>query len=283
MLVTPSSKTAVSPSECASCGGGGSTQIVYALGELGYDFGSQARLDSFIQAIFPNNPPRGIPGADLLNYLSENPYYAQSLTWTVELDATPIYAIVPAGGFAGVVYERLREFLTDQDVERVSIPGYVGGSVRLMSGQVVPAIIPEVRGICSWSVDALLNAVIEPSTPEEARPRLENQIREVLDRIYYDYRNLGITPQERALNYAATNALQTSVAISQETLNDRVIETIEVVKSPICRPDSDCYDVKLRFFDPENFQRSRMVKRLTIDVSDAIPVTVSRMRSWSEA
>jgi cyanobactin maturation PatA/PatG family protease len=277
------SKTAVAPSECASCGGGGSPQIVYALGELGYDFGSQARLDSFIQAIFPNNPPRGIPEADLLNHLSENPYYAQSLIWTVELDATPIYAIVPAGGFAGVVYERLRDFLTDQDIERVSIPGYIGGSVRLMSGQVVPAIIPEVRGMCSWSVDALLNAVIEPSTPEDVRPRLRNQIREVLDRIYYDYRNLGITPQERALNYAATNALQTSVAISQETLNDRVIETIEVVKSPICRSDSDCYDVKLRFFDPENLQRSRTVKRFTIDVSDVIPVTVGRMRSWSEA
>jgi len=285
MMVTSSSKPAsfVAPSECASCAGGGSPQIVYALGELGYDFGSQARLDFFIQAIFPNNPPRGLPEDVLLNYLSENPYYAQSLIWTVELDATPIYAIVPAGGFAGVVYERLREFLTEQDIERVSIPGYVGGSVRLMSGQVVPAIIPEIRGMCSWSVDALLNAVIEPSTPEDVRPRLRDQIREVLDRIYYDYRNLGVTPQERALNYAATNALQTSVAISQETLNDRVIETIEVVKSPICRPDSDCYDVKLRFFDPENLQRSRTVKKLTIDVSDVIPVTIGRMRSWSES
>jgi len=46
--VASSSKTAVAPSECASCGGGGSPQIVYALGKLGYDFGSQARLDSFI-------------------------------------------------------------------------------------------------------------------------------------------------------------------------------------------------------------------------------------------
>jgi len=285
MMVNPSSKTTafVTPSECASCSGGGSPQMVYALGELGYDFGSQARLDSLIQAIFPNNPPRGIPEDVLLNYLSENPYYAQSLIWTVELDATPIYAIVPSGPFAGVVYERLREFLTDQTVERVSIPGYSAGGVRLMSGQVVPAIIPEVRGMYSWSVNALLDAVIEPSTPEADREALSNQIREVLDRIYYDYRNLGVTPQERALNYAATNAFQISVAISQETLNDRVIEAIDVVKSPICRPDSDCYDVKLRFFDPENLQRSRTVKRFTIDVSDVIPVTIGRMRSWSEA
>lgn len=275
----------VSPSgadgDCG-CGGGGPTRLVYALGELGYDFGSQARLDSFIQAIFPDNPPRGIPDDVLLNYLSENPYYAQSLIWTVELDATPIYAIVPSGPFAGVVYERLREFLTDQNVERVSIPGYSTGSIRLMSGQMVPAIIPEVRGMYSWSVNALLEAVIEPDTPDTNREDLRDRIREVLDRIYYDYRNLGVTPQERALNYAATNAFQLSVAISQETLNDRVIETIEVVKSPICRPDSDCYDVKLRFFDPDNLQRSRTVKRFTIDVSDVIPVTIGRMRSWSE-
>ncbi len=284
MIAASNSKTAVAASECASCGEGGSPARVYALGELGYDFGSQARLDSFIQAIFPDDPPRVLPEADLLNHLSENPYYAQSLIWTVELDATPIYAIVPAGGFAGVVYERLREFLTDQGVERVSIPGYLGGNIKLMSGQVVPAIIPEIRGMFSWSVNALLNAVIEPTTPEEDRPRLRNQIREVLDRIYYDYRNLGITPQERALNYAATNAFQLSEAISRATLvNDQVIELIEVVKSPICRPDSDCYDVKLRFFDPENLQRSRTIKRFTIDVSDVIPVTVGRMRSWSEA
>lgn len=284
MMVNPSSKTTsfVTSSECASCAGGTSPQMVYALGELGYDFGSQARLDSFIQAIFPDNPPRGIPEDVLLNYLSENPYYAQSLIWTVELDATPIYAIVPSGPFAGMVYERLREFLTNRDIERVSIPGYSGGGVRLMSGQVVPAIIPEVRGMYSWSVSALLDAVIEPSTPEADRAALSNRIREVLDRIYYDYRNLGVTQQERALNYAATNAFQISVAISQETLNDRVIEAIDVVKSPICRPDSDCYDVKLRFFDPENLQRSRTVKRFTIDVSDVIPVTIGRMRSWSE-
>jgi hypothetical protein len=57
----------------------------------------------------------------------------------------------------------------------------------------------------------------------------------------------------------------------------------EVVKSPIGRPDSDCYDVKLRFVDPENLQRSRTVKRFTIDVSDVMPVTIGQMRSWSEA
>ncbi|MBG1242112.1 S8 family serine peptidase [Nostoc sp. NZL] len=286
MVVTPSNKTtsSVAPSECASCAGGGSPQIVYALGQLGYDFGSQARLDSFIQAIFPNNPPRGIPEDILLNYLSENPYYAQSLIWTVELDATPIYAILPSGPFAGVVYDRLREFLSDGNIERVSIPGYSGGSIRLMSGQVVPAIIPEVRGMYGWSLEALLNVLIEDGTEEGVtREVLQDRIREVLDRIYYDFRNLGVTPQERALNFSATNAFQLSIAISTASENDQVLDTIDVEKSPICRPDSDCYDVKLRFFNPENSRRARKVYRFTIDVSDVIPVTIGRMRSWSEA
>lgn len=267
-------------------GGGGQIQMVYALGELGYDFGSQARMDSIIQAIFPNNPPRGIPEDILLNYLAvpENAYYAQSLIWTVELDATPIYAIVPSGPFAGVVYERLREFLSDGNIERVSIPGYTGGSIRLMSGQVVPAIIPEVRGIYGWSVEALLDTLMADGTPEGiTRDVLGSRIREVLDRVYYDFRNLGVTPHERALNYAATNAYQLSIAISTANENDQVLDTIEVEKSPICRPDSDCYDVKLRFFNPENNQRAKKVYRFTIDVSDVIPVTIGRMRSWSES
>lgn len=291
MVLTPSNtKTlSVNPSgadgDCG-CGGGGGGQIqmVYALGELGYDFGSQARMDSIIQAIFPNNPSRGIPEDILLNHLAENAYYAQSLIWTVELDATPIYAIVPSGPFAGVVYERLREFLSDGNIERVSIPGYTGGSIRLMSGQVVPAIIPEVRGMYGWSVEALLDTLMADGIPEGiTRDTLIERIREVLDRIYYDFRNLGVTPQERAFNYAATNAYQLSIAVSKASENDQVLDTIEVEKSPICRPDSDCYDVKLRFFNPENNQRAKKVYRFTIDVSDVIPVTIGRMRSWSES
>lgn len=294
MIVTPSNKTnaSITPSECTSCSGGGQIQLVYALGDLGYDFGTQARRDSIQQAMNLNRPPIQ---QELLYYFSgENvkgnpfsgnphPWDAQSIIWTLSLDATPIYAIAPLGPFAGVVYDRLREFMSDGNIERVSIPGYIGGNVRLMSGEIVPVIVPEVRGMYSWSVEALLEAVIEPSTPEENTEQLKNRIREVLDRIYYDYRNLGVTPQERALNYAATNAFQISVAISQATLSDRVIESVEVVKSPICRADSDCYDVKLRFFDPENLHRSRIIKRFTIDVSDVIPVTIGQMRSWSES
>lgn len=59
MMFAPSNKTnaSVSPSECATCSGGGQIQLVYALGDLGYDFGTQARRDSIQQAMGLNRPP----------------------------------------------------------------------------------------------------------------------------------------------------------------------------------------------------------------------------------
>jgi hypothetical protein len=54
-----------------------------------------------------------------------------------------------------------------------------------------------------------------------------------------------------------------------------------VKKSPVCRPDSDCYDVELSFFNPNNTNVANRVYRFTVDVSDVIPVTVGAVRSWT--
>ncbi|MFB2977960.1 hypothetical protein, partial [Microseira sp. BLCC-F43] len=43
----------------------------------------------------------------------------------------------------------------------------------------------------------------------------------------------------------------------------------------------DCWDVKLKFFDPENSRRAKKVFRFTIDVRDPMPVTLGEVRSWS--
>jgi hypothetical protein len=61
------------------------------------------------------------------------------------------------------------------------------------------------------------------------------------------------------------------------------LDSITVEKSPFCRMDSDCWDVKLIFFDPENSNRAQKVYRFTIDVSDVLPVTLGAVRSWSQA
>lgn len=134
----------VHPMQC----GGEQQSLVYALGILSYDFGSEARRDSFVQSMEGDWPNPDDP-AQLVTHLEKNPEYAESLIWTLEIEGTPVYSIRPLGSYASKTYEQLREFLKEQHtegVERMSIPGVIAGKVRLISGQVVPVIIPELRG-----------------------------------------------------------------------------------------------------------------------------------------
>jgi hypothetical protein len=101
-----------------------------------------------------------------------------------------------------------------------------------------------------------------------------------LNRVYYDHRNLGVTPQDRALNFSATNAFQATQVIRSVTTGGLDLDSITVKKSPVCRPDSDCWDVELGYFDPTNLQVARTVARFTVDVSDVIPVTLGVPRFW---
>jgi cyanobactin maturation PatA/PatG family protease len=289
----------IAPADCGcGCGGGKTSapQLVYALGQLGFDFGTEARRDTFIQSM--DKPAAGLtPNPfdpnQLLNHLESNPWAAASLTWTLSLDGTTIYAVKPEGPFAGAAYERLRQFLKEQTTEgadRVSVPGVISGKVRLMNGQVVPVITPELRGMYNWTTAALIDAVAG-ATPSGSAPDTEHQTHKekvagvlgFLERVYYELRNLGITPQERAMNYAGTNAFQIErvydAAMKEEENTD--LESIEVERSPVCRPDSDCWDVKLHFFFPDRqVQTVRKVYRFAVDVSDVIPVTVGPVRSW---
>src|SRR5262249_36899295 len=140
--------------------------------------------------------------AHLLEYLAKNPWDAGAVIWTLQLDASPIYAILPGGPFAALGFERLREFLGDQcqgKVERVSIPGIAGGQVDLPSGQRLPILWPELRGMYSWTTAALTEAI------RAKDPSAASEVGNFLERVYYEARNLGLTPQERALNFAATS------------------------------------------------------------------------------
>ncbi|MGA8895371.1 MAG: PatA/PatG family cyanobactin maturation protease [Planktothrix agardhii] len=276
--------------------------LVYALGVLGYDFGSEARRDSFKQlmpgvsiegTMIPANP---YDARQMVDYLGENLPEAKALIWTLNLELTPIYAIEPVGGFSRDVYEVLQGLLSGQIqeenspefVQRVSIPGVLTGrSVKLFSGQVVPVIeINNTRGLYGWKVNSLVSAAIE-SVQSEAGDAQEDAIRRTLssflNRIYYDLRNLGTTSQDRALNFASTNAFQAAQTFAQAVGAGYELDSITVEKSPFCRLDSDCWDVKLKLFDPENSRRAKKIYRFTIDVSDTIPVTLGEVRSWSSA
>jgi cyanobactin maturation PatA/PatG family protease len=268
--------------QTAKCGcgcSGGSPQLVYSLGRVGFDFGTEARRDSFAQLMGENANSNDPP--QLLKYLEDHPWDAESVIWTLNLDSSPVYAIRPVGPFASIAYERIRGFLRQQlseAVERVSIPGVVKGAATLWSGQTVPVISPEIRGMCSWSTSALVAAV----EGQEKGAIAANQLTNFLQRVYFECRNLGIRPQDRALNFAATNALNVA-SIFESALSDGMeLDSFGLEKSPICRPESECWDVKLIFFDPKKqLETARRIYRTTVDVSEVIPVVIDSIRSWS--
>lgn len=284
------STPSILPAQVHSAQDGMTPSMVYALGALSYDFGTEARRDSIMQHMGAGANPHD--PQQLLAYLENNPWDAAAILWTLNSDATPIYVIQPQGPFASDAYRRLREFLKEQlteGVERVSIAGLIVGQARLFSGLVVPVISPALRCMYSWTTAALAQAVCgDPpsdtatSDEYEAYGQRSEAVGNFLERVYHELRNLGLSPQERAINYAATNALNVERVFESALREEMELDAIEVERSPICRPDSDCWDVKLTFFDPRHqFERARRVYRFTVDVSDVCPVTVGMVRSWS--
>ncbi|BAY91220.1 PatA/PatG family cyanobactin maturation protease [Tolypothrix sp. PCC 7601] len=201
------------PSELAD------SQFVYALGTLGYDFGSEARRDSFKQLMPANSigdiavPANPYDSRQMVDYLAASPSESRSLIWTLNIELTPIYAIEPQGAFARDTYAVLQELLagqiqaetSEEFVERVSIPGVLTGkTVKLFSGQIVPLIAPQnPRGMYGWKINTLVSAAIETvqTTVGDAQEEsIRRTLSNFLNRIYYDLRNLGTTSQDRALN-----------------------------------------------------------------------------------
>jgi cyanobactin maturation PatA/PatG family protease len=265
------------------CGGGEPPQIVFVLGALWFDFGTEARYDAIVQQmgdpIAANNPPA------LFAFLRQNRHFASGLTFILMQDQIPLYAVQPAGPFALDIYDAmldaLESCLDDSGREqRVSIPGFISGSTRLMNGMTVPVIYPDLRGMYKWRSQDLIQATQE-ALSADAEKVTDDEILNFLNRVYYELRNLGIAPQERALNFAATNAYQARQAFADASARHLALDSIEVTKSPICRPDSDCWDVQLAMFDPENERRASRVYRYTVDVSEVLPVTVGAVRTWA--
>jgi cyanobactin maturation PatA/PatG family protease len=276
------------------------SNLVYALGTLGYDFGTEARRDTFKQlmpgvnidgTLVPANP---YDARQMVDYLGENLSEAQALIWTLNIELTPVYAIEPVGAFAADIYETLQLILAGQVepensedyIERASIPGKLTDrTVKLFSGQVVPVIsVQNTRGMYGWKVNTLVSSALQTVGSEAGEGNSEGMRRSLgsfLKRIYFDLRNLGQTSRDRALNFAATNAFQAASTFAFAVARGMELDSIEVEKSPFCRLDSDCWDVKLKFFDPENSRRAKKVFRFTIDVRDPMPVTLGEVRSWS--
>jgi len=231
---------------------------------------------------------------------------ADALIWTLTIDTIPIYAVKPLDVFGLGFYSSLVQALWFQEVStlppsqvgslsrsaegptqaadgfppkgrisRVSFAGWLDptATTRLLNGTILPTLVTDWRGFYQWDLYTLLGNNSEQWPPGAA---------DFLDRIYNEFRNTGVSPQDRALNYSAMNALNTKQIFSVEAAAARRLDTVEVDRSTICRPDSECYDVTYRFFDPVNvLTQARQVYQYTIDVSDVVPVPVGRVRKWA--
>ncbi len=273
---------------------------VFVVGQIGYDFGTEARLDYFTQ-VMGGKASHPFDPVHMATHLLEGDNIEQSnaMTWTLKIDGIPVYAIEPENQFVVLQYQQLVNFLYDQEkngVERISIAGTVIGETRLFNGQIVPTIAPVLRGMFNWRSRDLATAVMSAASvrdigtqgsksnnlPDVASSQSQSEaIKSFLDRVYYELRNRGSSSSERALNYAATNAYQMSEVFCDALEQNLFLNKISAVESPVSRPDSDCWDVVLEFFNPkERLTSARKLYRYTIDVSDIMPVTVGELRSW---
>lgn len=195
----------------------------------------------------------------------------------------------------------------DGYISRVSVPGVLTNrTTRLYSGQIVPVVEVKSRGLYTWNEAALVDLVLDQvkkdtdappvADKKQAKVQLRDEedlkltIRALLDKIYYQFRNLGQTSADRALNFMGTNAflfgdkiaegLLSASKVPGSTKNLYALDTITVAKSPYCRVGSDCQDVTVTFYDPEDERRSRLSYLFTIDVSDELPVTLAPVHTF---
>jgi hypothetical protein len=197
-----------------------------------------------------------------------------------------MYAIVPAGAFAAETYAWLLKEWADKEVEFVSLPGVLAGQVALYDGQIVDAVIPDLRGLFAWDTDnyvVAVKAAVAKAKPNVDDKVLDRDMRRFFGKIQFSIRNRGMSAEERAINAAATNAFNISDVIVEAGEEGLTLRDVGVERSPLSRPGSEYFDVLLTFFDPERRgERAPLRAPFTIDVSDTVPVQIGDPVTWHE-
>ncbi len=426
----------------AGCGCGTSASlprgVVYAVGSLSFDFGTEARRDA-MYAVHRGAP--FVTDAELASFLEEHPWEAESLIWTLSSDKHAIYAIRPDQTYGREAYAWLTGVLKGRS-SRVSVPGWMAGSIRLMNGVVIPVIEPDLQGLHGWStgreqpitisgpepvadhsavdltklgglswaywgvanksehakksdgfaIGPLVRTRVAPEprvsvmggatfswsngvpTPIGSSDNTDTEhgfgfevqagavpttlevyvvtcnatgtmsaslgahsterasaggdgnrlfrfkissrggtnsnvsvrwemdqggqialqaatlaiddgpadLQNFLERIWFELRNTGDSPQQRARNFVATQAYSATDVIRDAVGRGLNLQQISVVHSPLCRPGSECWDVMFSLFNPKDPSGSALkVHRFTVDVSDVKPVMIGRMFKWN--
>lgn len=272
------------------CGGkkSGMSPLAYPIGRIGVSFASQTRRDSIWRAV--NGGREGdlkpISNEALLSLFQNSPFQAQSVVWTLSRTDVPMYAIVPNGAFAAETYKWLVQEWADPQVEFASIPGVIAGQGTLYDGSVVDLLVPDLRGMSSWSMTAYTQAIVRERRILDAaigEAQLMQEVNRYLSKIMFTIRNRGVTPEDRALNAAATNAFNVSPVITQAGREGMTLRDVRVERSPMNRAGSEYYDVLLTFFDPaKRLEKAPLLARFTIDVADTVPVVIGEPSIWYE-
>ena len=137
---------------------------------------SQARRDTILRDInrgMKKDDPKPLNDETLLELFGDEPYQAQSVVWTL---AAPRFRCTPSylsGAFAAETYAWLVEEWSDRDVEFISLPGVLAGKITLYDGQVVDAVVPDLRGLFSWDTDTLHRGT--QGRPEDGGPQRQRR------------------------------------------------------------------------------------------------------------
>ena len=275
-----------------NCGCMGASYLVYAVGNLGYDFGTEARLSSFrrLMASPDNQHPDPLHPEQLAHYLERHPDAVTQLHWLLLIDREPVYALLPVGAYAHRIHEHLRTVLLQQNasgmerIERIVVPGTAGSRVRLLSGAEVPILQPDFRGFAEWNLEAEARHILALGPHPAKRDKSEHQpsvddVRDLLKRLAHEVRNRGTSPQDRARNYVATSGKWILHNFSKPGY---VLDSLTAEPAQFGRPGADCWTVELRFFKPEESVRQpKHLVRLVVDVSDTIPGLITDVESWA--
>lgn len=191
---------------------------------------------------------------------------------------------------------RVREIssLTSLLVDWVAISGSVIGETKLFNGDVVPLIAIAESGVIPWDKRATIAIASQQacsdnklcalmSETDSVDDEVEEALSRALDKIYYEFKNNGVTDEDRAINYVGTNILSMADVFSDVfTLTEQGVgfgtkyefESYYVEKSKVQRPTGNLMDVILKFFEPGNLDKAYKCYRFTVDVADVNPVII---------
>ena len=170
LSLTNTQQNGISPSACECEQGKG---LVFFIGLVSYDFGTEARRDTFKQQMppiwyrrhvdgseefrfdegldqearddfyrdgFPRESSNPFDARQMVAYLKLRPAEARALIWTLNLESTPVYCIEPVGAFASLVYEKLVEMLDGQNRAAGEYP-HIPGDPEYVERVSVPAVL----------------------------------------------------------------------------------------------------------------------------------------------